>query len=522
LQHTEEVKLIQAGDCCLAFDVNSGSLHELDTVAWNLLRRFQDSGDWPQSRQDAARLYGPEQVNAAAAEVEALHEAGRLFTPDPGWESYAPGPGPDLKALCLNVSHDCNMSCGYCFVPGQVRTGREIMPERVIRAALDFLLQSSGHRRLAVDFFGGEPLLNWAGIREGAAYALDRGPDRDWKFTLTTNTLLFDEDVLSFTLDHNFSLVLSCDGRPEIHDTFRRAHQLDGRPAPGGHPAVSANGVQQTSGQERLPNDDAFFQAWLNTDAVGLKTGHSSPASTTVNNHTAYRTSEIVARRLQDYFRQAAGQEHYVRGTYTRRNLDFTEDVRYLAGLGARSISLEPVVADAGQSFAIRDEDIPGIREEYFRLARFLRDRERDGCRISFYHFQLDLPGGPCAAKRLTGCGAGYQYLAVTPDGALYPCHQFIGHPEYCLGDLDRGITRPDIQEQFRQAHVFAKPACRSCWARFLCGGGCHAQAALQNGAALPGDLRRPYPLTCKLVQARLEGALYYLALGRPSGSLAP
>ncbi len=452
----QEVKLIQAEDRCLAFDVNSGSLHELDAVAWGLLRLFQDSGDWRQSVRDAAQLYGQEKVSAAAAEVEALHEAGHLFTPDPGWERYAPGPGPDLKALCLNVSHDCNMSCGYCFVPGQVRTGREIMPGRVIRAALDFLLKSSSHRHLAVDFFGGEPLLNQAGIREGVAYALDRGPDRNWKFTLTTNTLLFDDDVCSFTLDHNFGLVLSCDGRPAVHDTFRLT--------------VGGRG-----------------------------------------------TAAVVARRLQDYFQRAAGQEHYVRGTYTRRNLDFTEDVRYLAGLGARSISLEPVVADPEQPFALHEEDIPRIREEYFRLARFLRDQEQAGCRISFYHFQLDLPGGPCAAKRLTGCGAGYQYLAVAPDGGLYPCHQFVGHPEYCLGDLDRGIKRPDLQEQFRQAHVFAKPACRSCWARFLCGGGCHAQAALAGGASLPGgSLGRPYSLACKLVQARLEGALYYLALGEP------
>jgi uncharacterized protein len=456
LWNFQEVKLIQAEDRCLAFDVNSGSLHELDAVAWGLLRLFQDSGDWRQSVRDAAQLYGQEKVSAAAAEVEVLHEAGHLFTPDPGWERYVPGPGPDLKALCLNVSHDCNMSCGYCFVPGQVRTGREIMPGRVIRAALDFLLKSSSHRHLAVDFFGGEPLLNQAGIREGVAYALDRGPDRNWKFTLTTNTLLFDDDVCSFTLDHNFGLVLSCDGRPAVHDTFRLT--------------VGGRG-----------------------------------------------TAAVVARRLQDYFQRAAGQEHYVRGTYTRRNLDFTEDVRYLAGLGARSISLEPVVADPEQPFALHEEDIPRIREEYFRLARFLRDQEHAGCRISFYHFQLDLPGGPCAAKRLTGCGAGYQYLAVAPDGGLYPCHQFVGHPEYCLGDLDRGITRPDLQEQFRQAHVFAKPACRSCWARFLCGGGCHAQAALAGGASLPGgSLGRPYSLACKLVQARLEGALYYLALGEP------
>ncbi len=467
----EEVKLIQAEDRCLAFDVNSGSLHELDPVAWSLLCRFQESGDWQQSRRDVARLYGQEKATGAATEVEALYEAGHLFTSDPGWENYAPSPGPDLKALCLNVAHGCNMSCGYCFVPGQVRTGREIMPGKVIRTALDFLLRSSSHRHLAVDFFGGEPLLNLAGIRDGVAYALERGSERNWKFTLTTNTLLFDEQVCSFTLEHNFCLVLSCDGRPEVHDAFRRAHRAgvsaSASRAPGGRPAPD-------------PTSDFL-----------------------------HPTSEMVALRLQDYFRRATGQEHYVRGTYTRRNLDFTEDVRYLAGLGARSISLEPVVAAPEQPFALREEDIPGIREEYFRLARFLRDQERAGCRVSYYHFQLDLPGGPCAAKRLTGCGAGYQYLAVTPDGALYPCHQFVGHPEYCLGDLARGITRPELQEQFRQAHVFAKAVCRSCWARFLCGGGCHAQAAL-----LGGGLKRPYSLACKLVQARLEGALYYLALG--------
>jgi uncharacterized protein len=474
LWHPEEIKLIQAGDRYLAFDVNSGSLHELDAVAWELLHRFQEGGDWQRSRQEVAAVYGREQVSTAAAEVTALHEAGQLFTPDPGWEGYAPSPGPDLKAICLNVSHDCNMSCGYCFVPRRVRTGGEIMPAGVITAALDFLLQSSSHRHLAVDFFGGEPLLNWDGIREGVAYATGRGADRNWKFTLTTNTLLFDDDVIDFTLGHNFCLVLSCDGRPEVHDTFRRTHS-------------------RGSGGARLDEHPAGAFAGANNESQ-LSNGE--------------QTSEIVSRRLQAYFRRVAGQEHYVRGTYTRRNLDFTEDVRYLAGLGARSISLEPVVADPGQSYALREEDVPGIRDEYFRLARFLCDQERAGCRISFYHYQLDLPGGPCAAKRLTGCGAGYQYLAVAPDGTLYPCHQFVGHPEYCLGDLARGITRPDIQEQFREAHALAKSVCRSCWARFLCGGGCHAQAALKGG-----DLRHPYGLTCKLVQARLEGALYYLAL---------
>lgn len=446
--NTAEIKLIQSDDRCLAYDVNSGSLHELDAVAWELLRRFQDSGDWQQALEKTAQIYGQSNASTAVAEVEALHEVGHLFTSDPGWAHYAPGPGPDLKALCLNVSHDCNMSCDYCFVPNQVRTGREIMPKPVIRAALDFLLNSSTHRHLAVDFFGGEPLLNFAGIRDGVAYAMDRGPGRTWKFTLTTNTILFDEEVRCFTANHNFGLVLSCDGRPEIHDAFR----------------VTPAGMG---------------------------------------------TASLVAGHLQDYLGLAGNQEHYVRGTYTRRNLDFTEDVRYLAGLGARSLSLEPVVAEPGQPYALSAEDLPGIREEYFKLARFLREQERAGCKISFYHFLLDLPGGPCAAKRLTGCGAGYQYLAVTPEGELYPCHQFVGHPEYRLGDLSRGITRPDLQERFRQAHVFSKPACRACWARFLCGGGCHAQAAL-----LSGDLRDPYALTCELVRARLEGALYYLALG--------
>lgn len=452
-----EIKLIEAEGHHLAFDVNSGSLHELDAAAWGLLRLFQENGDWERCRNDAAQLFGAGEIDAAAAEVEALHEAGHLFTPDPGWAGYTPGPGPDLKALCLNVANNCNMACSYCFVPSQVRAEREVMPGAVVRAALDFLLKSSSHRSLAVDFFGGEPLLNFTAIRDGVGYALEHGPDRDWKFTLTTNTLLLDEKIHAFTAEHNFSLVLSCDGRPEVHDAFRRTRSRGADP-----------------------------------DGRG--------------------TAAVVAGRLQDYFGWAGDQEHYVRGTYTRRNLDFTEDVRFLAGLGARSISLEPVVAEPDQDYALSVADIPRIRREYFRLAHFLRDQERAGCRISFYHFQLNLPGGPCAAKRLTGCGAGYQYLAVTPDGDLYPCHQFVGHSDYRLGDLERGITRPDLQEQFRQAHVFSKPTCRSCWARFLCGGGCHAQAAL-----LSGGLEHPYPLSCQLVQARLEGALYYLALGAES-----
>ncbi len=447
---SSDLHLFQVDGCYLAFDVNSSSLHRLDEVAWRLLQRLACSGDWDLARQEAARHFHPDVVDEAYRELRELQDAGQILTKDQGWGDFAPGGELGLKALCLNIAHTCNLSCKYCFVPEQLRSGRDLMPPEVIRAALDLLIRETPYEFLAVDFFGGEPLLNLEGVKLAVAYALEQGKEKKWKFTLTTNTSLLDDEALAFCRRYNISLVLSCDGRPEVHNRYR----------------VAGNG----SG-----------------------------------------TSSLVERCLKRFFETGGCGEYFVRGTYTRSNLDFAEDVKHLARLGAGSISLEPVVAPADRPYALRYEDLDGLRREYFRLARLLREWEASGCRVSFYHFDFDLKGGPCVAKRLTGCGAGYQYLAVTPAGEIYPCHQFVGHPDYRLGDVREGITNPELQERFRRAHLYNKKPCRSCWARFLCGGGCHAQAAL-----LEGDLYQPYPLSCELMRARLEAALYYMALDRP------
>ncbi len=434
----------------MAFDAPSGSLHLLDEPSWCFLQHFTATRSWESARRRTAASFGEEVAEEVAAEAALLMQEGRLFARD-SWQDWVPGPELGLKALCLNVSHACNMSCGYCFVPSRVRGEESFMGRSVVKAAIDFLLATTPYTHLALDFFGGEPLLNFEAVQWAVEYALSAGKEKEWKFTLTTNTLLLDEEVLAFCREHDFCLVLSCDGRPEVHDRYRRL------PRGGG-------------------------------------------------------TAEHVHRRLREFLERGGTREYYIRGTYTRANLDFAADFCFLARLGARVVSLEPVVAGK-EPFALRPEDLPRVREEYFRLARLLLELGEAGREVSFYHFCLDLTGGPCVAKRLTGCGAGYQYLAVTPAGELYPCHQFVGHREYLMGDVWRGVVRRDLEEEFRSAHIYRKEPCRACWARFLCGGGCHAQAALHEGSLL-----RPHPLSCELVKARLEAALYYLACSHLQG----
>ena len=440
------VHLFQEGGLYLAFDVNSGSLFNLDEVAWELVQRYMECGDWKEARSFVDSRTGP-QAAEAAAEITDLVESGLLFSPGEEWADYVPGKDLGLKAICLNMAHDCNLACRYCFVPENVRSQEKIMSRETITKALDFLISETPYQYLTVDFFGGEPLLNFEGIKFAVDYAEEHGQNKKWKFTVSTNTLLLDEEKLSNMKDHHFSFVLSCDGRPEVHDAYRVT--------PGG-----------------------------------------------------CGSSQVVANRIREFMAAGAADEYYIRGTYTRNNLDFTNDVRYLAGLGAESISLEPVVASKDVPYSLREENIPELQAEYYRLARALRELERKGKGISFYHYSLDLLGGPCVAKRLTGCGAGYHYLAITPAGEIYPCHQLVGHPEYLLGDLQRGIINRKLQDKFREAHIYRKEDCSSCWARYLCGGGCHSQAIL-NG----GDLLHPFSLACAVMQARLQGALYYLAL---------
>lgn len=345
----------------LAFDVNSGSLYDLDEVAWELVLHYLECGDWEKSHLNTARKFGAQEAADAFAELQELVASGLFFSSGEEWLDYVPGKDLGLKALCLNIAHECNLACKYCFVPENVRAQEKIMSRETIKAALDLLLRETPYQYLTVDFFGGEPLLNFKGIKFAVEYALDQGADKKWKFTVTTNTLLLGEEEYSFFKKHDFSYVLSCDGRPRVHDAYRVT--------PGG-----------------------------------------------------CGTSQIVADRLRDYFDVGAAPEYYVRGTFTRDNLDFTKDVIYLAGLGAESISLEPVVASSGVPYALRTEDLPELQAEYYRLARVLCQQERKGKSIAFYHYDLDFSGGPCVAKRLTAWLGNFSINLYSPCQTGFLC----------------------------------------------------------------------------------------------------
>ncbi|WP_297198512.1 thioether cross-link-forming SCIFF peptide maturase [Thermanaeromonas sp.] len=439
----------------LLLDVNSGALHVLDDVAKEVLNELMEGArDLSPSAEalKATGRWGEERVAEVLEELARCQEEGSLFTRDlaAGW--YRP-PEALLQGLCLHVSHDCNMRCLYCFAGGGSFGGQKnLMPLSVGKAAIDFLLTASGpRRRVEVDFFGGEPLLNFPVVRELVFYGRSKARDlgKEIRFTLTTNGLALNKEIGDFLNSEGISVILSLDGRPETNDRYRRTNRGQG-------------------------------------------------------------SYHRVLPRIKYFLERRGYQDYWVRGTYTRDNLDFTDDVRHLVELGFRFISLEPVVAPPVYPYALRMEDINTIREEYRRLASFYLEARSKGRAFEFFHFNLELNGGPCLAKRLHGCGAGVSYLAVSPEGELYPCHQLVGQEDFRLGHVETGVTRKELQEEFRQAHVYNKPRCLRCWARFYCSGGCHAAAL-----ASTGTLREPDPVACAVQKARLEAALYVLARSR-------
>lgn len=440
----------------IVLDVNSGSVHVVDDLVYDVIPLVEESVNKNEDQQtmEAQLLealqgkYEAADIKEALEEVLELKEAGMLYAPDI-YENYIidfKKRETVVKALCLHIAHDCNLACKYCFAEeGEYHGRRAMMSYEVGKKALDFLVKNSGSRvNLEVDFFGGEPLMNWQVVKDLVAYgrSLEEPNHKKFRFTLTTNGMLLDDEIMEFANKEMSNIVLSIDGRKEIHDLMR--------PRRGGQGSYDA-----------------------------------------------------IVPKFQKVAESRDQMNYYVRGTFTRNNMDFAEDVKHLADLGFQQISVEPVVAEPTDDYALREEDIPRLLEEYDKLAVELLNRKKEGRPVNFFHFMIDLQGGPCVAKRLSGCGSGTEYLAVTPWGDLYPCHQFVGKEEFIMGNVDEGITRTDIRDEFKTCNVYAKEKCRNCFAKFYCSGGCAA-----NSYNFHGHINDAYDLGCELQRKRVECAI--------------
>ena len=438
----------------IVLDTNSGSVHVVDEVAYDLIAAYPDHSREGLIAALLAKYADRPDVTAAeleqcVADVEALRDAGKLWSPDPyaGIAGvFKERSGDVVKALCLHVAHSCNLNCAYCFASqGRFQGERALMPFEVGRQALDFLIAHSGSRRnLEVDFFGGEPLMNWQVVKDLVAYArsVEGKHGKNFRFTLTTNGLLIDDEVIDFCNREMSNVVLSLDGRRETHDRLRVDYAGNG------------------SYDRIVPK----FQ-------------------------------KLVAAR--------GGKNYYIRGTFTHANPDFTKDLLHMADLGFTELSMEPVVCAPDDPAALTPEDIEIVKGEYELLAREMLRREREGRPITFYHYMLDLTEGPCIYKRVSGCGSGTEYMAVTPWGELYPCHQFVGDAQYRLGDVWKGVENTALREDFRACNAYARPECADCWARLWCSGGCAA-----NAYHATGSIRGVYAPGCELFRKRIECAI--------------
>ena len=392
--------------------------------------------------------YKEEDIKEAYEEITELKEAGSLFTEDI-YENYIDSfknRQPVVKALCLHIAHDCNLACQYCFAEeGEYHGRRALMSFEVGKKALDFLVANSGSRRnLEVDFFGGEPLMNWEVVKQLVEYgrSIEEANNKKFRFTLTTNGVLLNDEILDFVNKEMGNIVLSTDGRKEVHDRMRP-----------------------------------------------FRNGKGS--------------YDLIMPKFKKVAESRNQTNYYVRGTFTHYNLDFSKDVLSLADEGFKQISVEPVVASPEDAYALRTEDLPQIFEEYDKLAVEMIKREKEGRGFNFFHFMIDLTGGPCVYKRLSGCGSGTEYLAVTPWGDLYPCHQFVGNEDFLLGNVDDGIVKKNICEEFKQCNVYSKPKCKDCFAKLFCSGGCAA-----NSYNFHGNINDSYEVGCEMERKRVECAI--------------
>ena len=441
----------------LAVDVNSGAVHVLDDLTYRLLPLVEPPMAEHCPPELLARLpeYRTEAVEEGWQDLRELAGNGLLFVEDdyvdPAAATALQQSAP-IKALCLHVSHDCNLRCQYCFAStGDFGTGRKIMDIETAKRAIDFVIQRSGSRRtIEVDFFGGEPLMAMDTVKATVAYArsIEKKAGKCFRFTITTNGVLLDDENIDYINREMSNAVLSLDGRPQVNDRMRK----------------------------------------------------------TVNGKGSY---EVIVPKFQKLVAGRGTKDYYLRGTFTHYNLDFAEDVMHMADLGFRNVSVEPVVGEETCGYALKDEDLPVVLEQYEKLAEKLKDRTD----VNFFHFNVDLAQGPCVIKRLRGCGAGCEYVAVTPEGDIYPCHQFVGNPAYKIGSLSDGSFDMELSHRFSCLNIYTREECRDCWARFYCSGGCSASNLLVNG-----DIKKPNHVGCEMERKRLECAIALKALAAGMG----
>ncbi len=433
----------------IVLDINSGAVHLLDDISYELLDELEKSSQNILSDEiidKLSREYSVEDIKETYDEIKSLCEKDQLFSED-CYECFADKMiNSPVKAMCLNISHDCNLRCEYCFAAkGDFGKGRMLMSFETGKKAIDFLIANSGSRHnLEVDFFGGEPLMNFDVVKKIVEYArsIEKQHNKNFRFTITTNGLLLTDDKIDFINKEMSNVVLSLDGRKEINDKLR----------------------------------------------------------VTSNQKGSY---DVIVPKYQKLVSNRKDKDYYVRGTFTKHNLDFTNDVMHMVDLGFDQLSIEPVVSDPKLDYSIKEEDLERVFEEYETLSKKIIECKKNGQNFNFFHFMIDLDQGPCAIKRLRGCGCGNEYVAVTPQGDIFPCHQFVGNDDWKMGNLNDGTFSLDMKSEFAKTNVYTKEECKNCWAKFYCSGGCNA-----NNFQYEGDVKRPHKIACELEKKRLECAI--------------
>lgn len=434
----------------IVLDVFSGSVHVVDDVAYDIIELFKNSSTEDIINKILTKYpdITKDDIIECITDIKELEDSGKLFTDDT-YQNKAfdlKNRHTEIKALCLHVAHTCNLSCEYCFASqGKYNGERALMSFETGKRALDFLIENSGNRKnLEVDFFGGEPLMNWDVVKELVKYArsIEKEKNKNFRFTLTTNGMLIDDEVIEFANKEMHNVVLSLDGRKKVHDKLRKT--------PGGCGSY-----------------------------------------------------DIILPKFKEFVKKREGKNYYMRGTFTKNNIDFTNDIFHMADEGFTELSMEPVVCSPNEPYALSEKDLPVLFEQYEILAKEMIKRKKEGNGFTFYHYMIDLSHGPCIYKRISGCGSGTEYLAVTPWGDLYPCHQFVGDEKYLMGNVFDGVTNTAIRDEFKLCNAYARSECQDCWAKLYCSGGCAA-----NAYHATGDIKGIYEYGCELFKKRMECAI--------------